>query len=122
MTKSKATDVTGRQREAQLKAVAEEQASRANELSMVTAAKIIANQTEIEDFTKKPDVPTILDEVESVGVTLAEDTVVIRILEDLDQMTFGAGNFYSFKAGRKAKVSKDLGNHLVEKGYASYYL
>jgi hypothetical protein len=32
-------------------------------------------------------------------------------------MTFGAGNYYSFEAGKKYKVSRDLARHLEEKGY-----
>jgi hypothetical protein len=32
-------------------------------------------------------------------------------------MTFGAGNFFSFKAGQKYQVTKDLARHLEEKGY-----
>ncbi len=119
MSKAKVSDVTGRKREEQLKAVAEEQAARANEISMATRVQEIKDETEIVDVTVNPAAPTIIDEVESVGVSLADDSVVVRVAETLEMMTFGAGNFYSFEAGKKYKVSKELANHLEEKGYLS---
>lgn len=119
MSKAKVSDVTGRQREEQLKAVAEEQAARANEISMATRVQEIKDETEVTDLTGNPAAPTIIDEVESVGVSLADDTVVVRVAESLEMMTFGAGNYYSFEAGKKYKVSKALANHLEEKGYLS---
>jgi hypothetical protein len=119
VSKAKVSDVTGRKREEQLKAVAEEQAARANEISMATRVQEIKDETEITDVTVNPAAPTIIDEVESVGVSLADDSVVVRVAETLEMMTFGAGNFYSFEAGKKYKVSKELANHLEEKGYLS---
>lgn len=119
MSKAKVSDVTGRQREEQLKAVAEQQAARANEISMATRVQEFKDETEVTDLTAGPSNPTIIDEVESVGVSLADDQVVIRVAETLEMMAFGAGNFYSFVAGKKYKVSKDLARHLEEKGYLS---
>lgn len=119
MAKAKVSDVTGRQREEQLKAVAEQQASRANEISMATRVQEYKDEVEVTDVTENPSAPTIIDEVESVGVTLADNSVVVRVAEDLENMVFGAGNFYSFKAGKKYKVSQGLANHLEEKGYLS---
>lgn len=119
MSKAKVSDVTGRQREEQLKAVAEQQAARVNEISMATRVQEIKDETEVTDLTINPAAPTIIDEVESVGVSLADDSVVVRVAESLEMMTFGAGNYYSFEAGKKYKVSKELANHLEEKGYLS---
>jgi uncharacterized protein (DUF934 family) len=119
VAKAKVSDVTGRQREEQLKAVAEQQAARANEISMATQAKAYEAEVSVTDLTVNPEAPTVLDEVESVGVSLADDQVVIRLAENLDQMTFGAGQYYSFEAGKKYKVSKALAAHLEEKGYVS---
>jgi hypothetical protein len=116
VAKAKVTDVTGRQREDQIKAVAEQQAARVNEMSMATAVKEVKDATEIVDMTI-PSAPTVIDEVESVGVSLADDSVVVRVAENIDQMTIGAGNSYSFQAGKKYKVSKHVANHLQEKGY-----
>ena len=119
MSKAKVSDVTGRQREEHLKAVAEQQAARANEISMATRVQEYKDEVEVTDLTENPGNPTIIDEVESVGVSLADDQVVIRIAETLEMMSFGAGNYYSFQAGKKYKVSKDLARHLEEKGYLS---
>ena len=116
MSKAKVTDVTGRQREEQLKTVAEQQAARAGEMSMATAIQEVKDATEIVDMTT-PSAPTVIDEVESVGVSLANDTVVVRVAENIDQMTLGAGNVYSFQAGKKYKVAKHVAAHLQEKGY-----
>lgn len=119
MAKAKVSDVTGRQREEQIKAVAQQQAERATEITMATQAKAYKDEVEVTDLTENPALPTIIDDVESVGVSLADDQVVIRVLENLEQMTFGAGQYYSFEAGKKYKVSKALAYHLEEKGYVS---
>jgi hypothetical protein len=116
VAKAKVTDVTGRQREEQLKSVAEQQAARASEMSMATAVKEVKDATEVVDMTI-PSAPTVIDEVESVGVSLADDSVVVRVAENIDMMTIGSGNNYSFQAGKKYKVSKHVANHLQEKGY-----
>jgi uncharacterized protein (DUF934 family) len=86
---------------------------------MATRVQEFKDETEVTDLTANPSNPTIIDEVESVGVSLADDQVVIRVAETLEMMAFGAGNFYSFVAGKKYKVSKDLARHLEEKGYLS---
>jgi hypothetical protein len=116
VSKAKVTDVTGRQREEQLKAVAEQQAARAAEISMATVQQEYKDSTEVVDMTT-PAVPTVIDEVESVGVSLADDHVVVRVAENITQMTLGAGNTYDFQAGKKYKVSKHVAQHLQEKGY-----
>jgi hypothetical protein len=118
VAKAKVTDVTGRQREEQVRLVAEQQAARANEMSMATAVQAAKDEVEITDLTQ-PSNPTVIDEVETVGVSLADDTVVIRVAEDVVQMTLGAGNTYTFEAGKKYKVAKNVANHLREKGYLS---
>jgi len=116
-TKAKVTDVTGRQREQMIKDQATEQARRAEELSMVNAVEAVRLETETIDLSTKPDAPTVIDEVESVGVDLADNTTVIRVAEDLDMVTIGAGNHYSFKVGQKYKVPVHVADHLKEKGY-----
>jgi len=117
VAKAKVTDVTGRQREALLAANAEALAERANEISMATQARAHKDETEVVDLTQNPENPTVIDEVESVGVRLADDQVVIRVAENLDMVTIGAGNNYSFQVGKKYKVPKHVATHLQEKGY-----
>lgn len=117
MAKAKVTDFTGRQREDMLKANAEEVAKRAQEMSIASQVEAERLETEIFDLTTAGAVPTVIDEVESLGVESADDTVVIRVAEDLDFVTIGVGNHFSFKAGQKYKVAKNVAAHLQEKGY-----
>jgi hypothetical protein len=116
-SKAKVADVTGRQREELIKSQAEEQTRRADEMTMATAKAAEKLATEVVDLSTKPEQPTVIDEVESLGVDIADNTVVIRVAEDLDQVTIGAGNNYSFKAGQKYKVPKAVARHLQDKGY-----
>lgn len=114
-TRAKHGDVTGRQRQDLLKEKAAEEARRAEELTMATAKEAERLETEIVDTTN-PSEPTIIDEVEDLGVNLANDAVVIRVAEDVDMMTIGAGNHYNFVAGQKYKVPSTVATHLKEKG------
>lgn len=115
--KAKPTDVTGRQREKLIKENAEAIAARANEMSIITATEAQRVETEIVDVSVAPERPTVIDEVESVGVSLNDETVIIRVAEDLDMITIGVGNHYSFRAGQKYKVKKNVARQLQEKGY-----
>lgn len=115
--KAKAGDVTGRQREELIKEQAAEQARRADEVTMATATEAARLETEVLDLSTKPDQPTLIDEVEDLGVDLADNTTIIRVAEDMDMVTIGSGNHYSFKAGQKYKVPANVASHLQEKGY-----
>ena len=115
-TKAKATDFTGRQREALQQQYVEEQANRANEMSLATAEKAYKAEHEVLDGTKPNRMETIV--VEDITKTTEEkDTVIIRVAEDIDSMTLGAGKFYSFKSGQKYEVTNAVANHLEAKGY-----
>lgn len=116
MAKAKVTDVTGRQREEQIKANVEEIQKRASEMSMASMEAQAKLDTEVLDLTVEGKA-TVIDEVEDLGVDLAGDTAIIRVAEDLDFVTIGAGNHFSFKAGQKYKVAKHVAAHLQEKGY-----
>jgi hypothetical protein len=115
--KAKTGDVTGRQREELIKEQAAEQARRADEVTMATVDKAARLETEVLDLSAKPDQPTLIDEVEDLGVDLADNTTIIRVAEDMDMVTIGSGNHYSFKAGQKYKVPANVAAHLQEKGY-----
>lgn len=116
MATKKPTDVTGRIREQQLEANAEAVQARAAEMSMASATAQVKLETEVIDATK-PDVQTVIvDEAITLGDS-AEDTVEIRVIETIENMTLGAGNNYNFKAGQKYRVTKHVAQHLKEKGY-----
>jgi hypothetical protein len=109
-------DATGRAAEQAAKKNAAELNKRKEEISI--AAQIEAESLENDVFDpKKPDAPLVLDEIENVGVTTANDTVIIRTITDIDEMTYGVGNHYSFKAGVKYRVPSTLANYLEELGY-----
>jgi hypothetical protein len=110
----KPTDVTGRKRvEAQAQYEAEQQ-DRSDELSAVAAKK--ENQlNETIDATVPNRATVIVDN--PVELSTDDDSVTIRVVADIEHMTLGVGNLYSFKAGQKYKVSKHVAQHLEEKGY-----
>jgi hypothetical protein len=113
-SKVKPTDVTGRQREQMVEENTEALQARAAEMSMATATATI-KLDEVIDATI-PDRQTIIVD-NPIQVGTQNDTVEIRVLEDIENMTLGAGNNYSFKAGQKYSVTKSVAQHLKEKGY-----
>ena len=116
--KPKAQDFTGRQKAKLEKEHAEEVAKRSEEMAVAAQVEAQRNETEVIDVTERPENPTVIvDSVEEVGVELADETQIIRVNEDIVEMTFGAGNNYTFYQGKKYKVKKDLAAWLEEKGY-----
>jgi hypothetical protein len=102
-------------RAAEIKKNQDEIKRRSDELATIAASEAKRLETEIFD-PKQEDVAVETDEVVSLGADLAGDTVV-RLVADIDMMSWGYGNNYSFKAGVKYKVPKDLANHLEGLGY-----
>jgi hypothetical protein len=115
--KAKATDMTGRKREELTKQFAEDLSRRAEEMSIVTALEAERLETEVTDLTNPARPTTVIDEIEPVGVDLADESVVVRVAEDIEGMTIGVGNHYNFRAGQKYRLSKVVADHLREKGY-----
>jgi hypothetical protein len=117
-SKAKPADYTGRQRQVLAEQAADELAQRQGEISMAQQVERQKMETEIVDFSEGTTPSTIvLDEVTSVAPELTEEFAIIRVVEDIEDMTFGAGNLYTFKVGQKYKVTKQLADHLDEKGY-----
>lgn len=109
-------DATGLAAERAAKKNAAELRKRKDEISI--AANIESESLEKDVFDpKKPDAPLVLDEIENVGVSTAGDMVVIRTITDIEEMTYGVGNSYTFKAGVKYRVPSNLANYLEELGY-----
>lgn len=109
------TDVTGRKRDELAAANAEAIQERANEMSLATAEAKVKLETEVLDATKPNRAAVVVDSVTKVGTQ--DDAVEIRVIADIENMTLGAGNNYSFKAGQKYSVTKAVAAHLKEKGY-----
>lgn len=120
MAKAKPGDVTGKLREQLAEEHVEEIQSRAEEMSLATAQANKKLETEVIDATKPHAKVVIVDEAKPVGKQ--DDTVEIRVVENIESMTFGAGNHYSFRAGQKYKVTRAVANHLAAKGYLANVL
>ena len=109
-------DSTGRAAELAAKANAKALQDRAEEISISRQVEAESLENDVFD-PKKPDQPLLIDEVESIGVSVNNDTVLIRTQFDIEDMTYGVGNTYSFKAGVKYSVPRDLANYLNQLGY-----
>jgi hypothetical protein len=113
-------DMTGRAAEEAAKRNAAELEARKEEISISRQAEAISLENDVFD-PKKPDAPLLIDEVEEVGVQVANDTVVIRTIADIEDMTYGIVNGapanYTFKQGVKYKVPRDLAVYLQSLGY-----
>lgn len=131
-------DITGAKDEALRKDVAEKAITDAAEAETARQAKV-AELEEIEDLTEELEVE-LEDDTPSSAITLLgslfkEDTLpeddeldfddeqediegtrVIRVAVDLEDVTIGAGNQYTFRRGKKYKVPKHVADHLEEKG------
>ena len=118
--KTSPLDATGKAAEDAAKRNAAELKKREAEISTARAKEAEALETQVFD-PKQPDQPILIDEVEEVGVAVNNDRVVIRTITDIEDMTFGVSNGvlqnYSFKAGVKYSVSRDLALYLEQLGY-----
>ena len=109
-------DATGKAAEDAAKKNAAELKKRQDEISISRAAEEELLETAVFD-PKKPDAPILIDEIEEVGVSVNNYKVVIRTIADIEDMTYGVGNNYTFKAGVKYSVPRDLADYLERLGY-----
>ena len=115
-TQTSPLDATGRAAEAAAKKNQAELKKRKDEISI--ASQIEAESLEKDVFDpKNPDAPLVLDEIENVGVGTANDMVVIRAITDIEDMTYGVGNPYTFKAVVQYRVPSGLASYLENLGY-----
>lgn len=113
-------DATGRAAEDAARRNADELAKRKDEISISRAAEEELLETAVFD-PKNPDIPIFIDEIEEVGVSVNNDKVVIRTHHDIEDMTYGVINgtpqSYTFKAGVKYSVPRELAAYLEGLGY-----
>ena len=109
-------DATGAAAEKAMKANAKALKERAEEISIARQQEEVELETQVFD-PKQPDVPILIDEIEEVGVSVNNDKVVIRTITDIEDMTYGVGNSYTFKSGVKYSVPKHLADYLERLGY-----
>lgn len=112
----KQADFTGRQAEEEAKKAATNKRAKQEELAQITATEQKEFEESVFDVTQNPQQPVVLDEVVEVGVETADDTVVVRVAEDIENMTYGHRNTYSFKAGGKYQVPKAVAERLESLG------
>lgn len=115
-SKTSPLDATGRAAEQAAKNNQEALKKRQDEISIATQIESESMERDVFD-PKHPDAPLVLDDIVDVGVTTAGDMVVIRTITDVDDMTYGVGNNYTFKAGVKYRVPIGLANYLEQLGY-----
>ena len=114
--KTSPLDATGKAAEDAAKRNAEELQKRKDEISLNRKVEEELISTSVFD-PKTPDKPLLIDEIEEVGVSVNNDSVIIRTVTDIEEMTFGVGNVYNFKAGVKYKVPRGLAVYLDQLGY-----
>lgn len=114
--KTSPLDATGKAAEDAAKRNAAELKKRQDEISISRQVEAEELETNVFD-PKKPDQPILIDEIEEVGVGINNDKVVIRTITDIEDMTYGVGNIYTFKAGVKYSVPRGLANYLESLGY-----
>ena len=109
------TDTTGRTRAALAEQYEKEQSEKSKSMSMINAQEKAILEQPI-DATVPNRETVIVDNVVELA-SEDEDRVEIRVVQDIDNMTLGKGNNYSFKAGQKYVVTRHVALHLKEKGY-----
>lgn len=120
MAKSPApTDFTGREK-ARLEAENAAAVAEAQERMATVAAKVAQVSDEVIDMTATGQPASTVVESSDEEVVIVEPevkTVEMRVNTDIDNMTLGAGNHYSFKQGQKYRVTSDVYDWLDEQGY-----
>ena len=109
-------DATGKAAEDAARRNAAELAARKEEISLSRAAEEVSLANDVFD-PKNPDAPLLIDEIEEIGVSVNDEKVIIRVNTDIDDMTYGVGNSYTFKQGVKYSVPRDLAEYLQRLGY-----
>jgi hypothetical protein len=115
-TQTSPLDATGKAAENAAKKNAAELKKRKDEIALSRAVEEESLEKNVFD-PKKPDQPILIDEIETVGVAVNNDYVIVRTITDIEEMTFGVGNTYTFKAGVKYSVPRELAAYLEQLGY-----
>jgi hypothetical protein len=88
---------------------------RQTEIALMAEVEEEMNEIPI-DYSAGPTPIVVKDEVEEEEIFLDTPTRVIVPNTTLEQMTFGAGNHYTFEEGRRYTVPVALARHLSSKG------
>lgn len=107
-------DFTGRQTEELQAANAKELKEKAATMSLMAEIEVEENAKPV-DYTNGPS-PKVEELDVAQEVELLEPTRTIIPNTNLESVTFGAGNHYTFEEGRKYVVPRELADHLSGKG------
>lgn len=113
--RKRAGDFTGQQTEKLQQENAEALKARAQEISMMAEVAADENAKPV-DYTNGPTPPPAAELEVAEQVELLEPTRTIIPNTNLESVTFGAGNHYTFEEGRKYVVPRELADHLRGKG------
>jgi hypothetical protein len=114
--RKRAGDLTGIETERLQKENQAELKKRAQEISLMAEVEAEHNDVPI-DYSNGPITSVQTDELsEDTEIQLDTPTRVIIPNTNLEQVTFGAGNHYTFEEGRKYTVPVDIARHLSSKG------
>lgn len=97
---------------------AREKAQKAQEEAarLEAEARALSDKNDIHDPLNQ-NAPIQLDEVEVVDFPQGNKRVIIRVVEDITDMTYGVGHTYNFKAGVKYEVDQHIADYLESLGY-----
>lgn len=136
---AKPSDFTGRQREEAAEAAADELAKREGQITMMQQIEVQTKENEVFDpetgksLGEVGSVPTEVDvevpeepvapKVEAPKAKTAKAVkvksvkkVTIQVVEDVNDMTYGAGTHYQFLVGQKYSVTENIAKHLDSLG------
>lgn len=109
-------NLTGKLKQEQAEQHAEELKAREGEISLMNAAAEEAKK-ETVNYSREEVTDDDVKEAVQQQVQVKEATRVIRVNENIEQMTYGKGTSYDFEVGRTYKVPAELADHLESIGY-----
>lgn len=112
--RTRPADYTGRQRAKLASEHAEVVRAREEQISMASAVQAEYDDS-VHDVVGERQEQQINEQGE---VTYVEATAkTIRVNSTIENMTFGAGNLYTFEEGKQYRVPAAVADHLEELGY-----
>lgn len=112
--KARPQDYTGRQRQKLAAEHAEVVRAREDQIAMATAAQAEVDSG-LHDYVGTRQVTELNEQGDVVYVEPEAKTIIVNTT--IEDMTFGAGNLYSFKEGQQYRVPAALADYLEELGY-----
>ena len=113
-TRPRPADYTGRQREKLAREHQEVVRAREDQIAMAQQAQAELDDS-VHDVVGQQPATELNEDGEVIYVEAPART--IRVNSTIENMTFGAGNNYTFEEGKQYRVPALLADHLEELGY-----